>query len=76
MYTLTLPSKSLSDHQYRNKVWLFLSELTEVIDATSNVDVQVAGVNVTLTAPVDSLSELAAKAQAAGVSFTAEAEDF
>lgn len=56
MYTLTFRSKSLSD-QYRNKVWLFLSKLAEVIDATSNVDIQVAGVNVTLTAPAELMSD-------------------
>lgn len=76
IYEMRLDSRSLSDPEYRNKLYLFLSEITDVVDPASGVDVQLASVQIAFTAQSGSLEAASERAKAADVIFAESEEDF
>jgi len=76
VYELKLDSKSLSDADYRDRLFQFLTEVAAVVDPTSGVDVQLASLKIEFTAPSASLPDLKEQASAADVSFVESGEDF
>jgi hypothetical protein len=62
--------------QSRNRLYLFLSEVTDVVDPSSGINVELASVQITFTAPTSALDSLGVRAEAAGVAFQKSEEDF
>jgi hypothetical protein len=76
VYDMSLDARSLSDPDYRNRLYLFLSEVTDVVDPSSGIEVELASVQITFTAATSALDSLSERAEAAGVTFVESDEDF
>lgn len=76
LHHLTISNRSLTDREARNKLFMLLAELSDVIDPTSGKDVQVATIDIEINAAEGALRSVADKAEAAGASWQEGAEDF
>jgi len=74
-YTIRLPSRSVTDDTVRERVSMLLLALSDALEV-GGPDVQLADINVTLTAAAGSLGDVQGKAEVAEANWTEEDEDF
>ncbi|MHB0947841.1 MAG: hypothetical protein ACYC4J_02125 [Gemmatimonadaceae bacterium] len=74
-YVLTLPNRSLVDEKRRDAVFKLLGALSDKLDPTSGVDLQLVDVNITVTAAEGSLADLKERAAQAEAKWEDREED-
>lgn len=76
VHELAISNRSLSDTAAREKLFMLLAELSDVIDPASGKDVQVATIKIELNAAEGALRAVADRAEAAGATWQEHDEDF